>query len=118
MTRPDARQVFYTYDAQGRLESLAAGGGAEAITFHYGTIGEVFVTDAFGATSSLFFNDIGQILETRDSLGRSARFDYDADHRLDQFTMPLDTISLLDFDGVGNLTSLVRTGRAEHQLQV
>jgi hypothetical protein len=39
---------------------------AEAVTFSYGSLGEVFVTDASGATSSLFFNELGQVLETRD----------------------------------------------------
>ena len=101
VTRPDATQVFYTYDAQGRLAKSLRDGDVEAVTFGYGSIGEVFVTNASGATSSLFFNEVGQILETRDPLGRSTRFDYDSDHRPDQLTLPLDTISLFDFDSAG-----------------
>ena len=78
------------------------------MTFTYGGVGEVFVTDAAGATSALFFNGSGKLLETRDPLGRSARIDYDAQHRPDRLALPLDSISLFDFDENGNLTTLVK----------
>ena len=119
VTRPDATQIVYAYDAQGRQTRIARDGGAEAVTFSYGSIGEVLVSDASGATSSLFFNEVGQILETRDPLGRTTRLDYDSDHRLDRVTLPLDTIALFDFDGDGNLTSLVnQTAESTARIQL
>ncbi len=105
---PDETHVFYEYDAQGRLVGSSRDGNAEAVTLAYGSVGEVFITDAFNKTTSLFFNEFGQLLETRDALDRSSRFDYDALHRLDRVTQPLDTVSLFDFDGNGNLTFVVK----------
>jgi YD repeat-containing protein len=107
-TRPDGTQVLYEYDGQGRLFRTSVGGGAEATTLAYGSVGQVFVSDALNHTTSLFFNDIGQLLEGRDALGRSARLDYDAVRRLDRVTLPQDTVSLYDFDASGNLTSVVK----------
>jgi len=108
VTRPDSTHVFYEYDDQGRLLRVARDGGAEAATFAYGRVGEVSMTDALNHTVSLFFSDTGQVLETRDALGRSARFDYDLAHRLDRVTLPLDTVTLYDFDENGNPTFVVK----------
>ena len=108
VTRPDGTHVFYEYDGQGRLVRTSRDGGAEAVTLAYGSVGEVFLTDALNNTTSLFFNEIGQLLETRDALGRSARLDYDAVRRLDRVTLPQDTVSLYDFDDNGNLTFVVK----------
>ena len=84
MTAPDGTHVFYEYDGRGRLIRSSRDGDAEATTIDYGPVGEVFITDALNRTTSVFFNDIGQPLEVRDALGRSARFDYDAVRRLDR----------------------------------
>ena len=108
VTNPDGTHVFYEYDAQGRLGRTVRDGGAEAVTMAYGATGEVFITDALGNTSSLFFNEFGQLLEARDALDRSARLDYDEVHRLDRVSLPLDTVSLFDFDDNGNLIFAVK----------
>jgi RHS repeat-associated protein/CSLREA domain-containing protein len=108
VARPDGSHVFYEYDAQGRLRRTSRDGGVEPVTLSYGNVGEVFVTDARNQTNSLFFDEVGQLLETRDPLGRSARFEYDLDHRIDRLTLPLDTISTFDFDSSGNPTHLVK----------
>jgi RHS repeat-associated protein len=108
VTNPDGTHLFYEYDGQGRLVRTSRDGDAEALTLAYGSVGEVFLTDAQDNTTSLFFNDFGQLLETRDALDRSARFDYDLARRLDRVTLPLDTVSLYDFDDNGNLTFVVK----------
>jgi len=108
VTAPDGSHLFLEYDGRGRLIRTSRDGDAEATTIAYGPVGEVFVTDALNQTTSLFFNDIGQLLEVQDALGRTARFEYDAARRLDRVTQPLDTISLYDFDDLGNLTFVVK----------
>lgn len=108
VTAPDGTHAFYEYDGRGRLIRTSRDGDAEAVTIAYGEAGEVFVTDALDQTTSVFFNGIGQPLEIRDALGRSARFEYDAARMLDRIALPLDTISLYDFDDRGNLTFAVK----------
>ena len=108
VTRPDGTHLFYEYDGQGRLVRTSRDGDAEAVTLTYGNAGEVFITDALTDTTSLFFSDFGQLLETRNARDRSARFDYDAVRRLDRVTRPQDTVSLYDFDDNGNLTIVVK----------
>ncbi|MHB9068390.1 MAG: RHS repeat-associated core domain-containing protein [Pirellulaceae bacterium] len=108
LTRPDGTHVFYEYDARGRLGRTSRDGGAEPVTIGYGDQGEVFVRNARNEITTLFFDDVGQLLQTRDALDRTARLEYDADHRLDRLTQPLDTISLFDFDASGNLTHRVQ----------
>ena len=108
VTAPDGTHVFYEYDGRGRVVRSYRDGDAEAVTVSYGDAGEVFFTDALDQTTSVFFNDIGQVLEVRDPLDRSSRFDYDIARRLDRVSQPQDTISLYDFDDRGNLTFVVK----------
>ncbi len=108
VTRPDGTHVFYEYDDQGRLARTSRDGGAEAVTFAYGRVGEVDITDALNRTTSLFFNEVGQLLESRNALDRSAQYEYDLARRLDRVTLPQDTVTLYDFDDNGNPTFVVK----------
>ena len=98
-----------TYDAQGRLAQVSRDGGAEPVSLELRRrAGEVFVTDATGAITRTSSTRSGQVLAVRDPLDRSARLEYDAAGRLDRVTLPLDTISLFDFDSGGDPTHLVK----------
>ena len=55
---PDGSHRYLAYDAQGRIASTSADGGAEVVQFSYDSAGTVTVTDAVGDSNQFLF-DIG-----------------------------------------------------------
>ena len=107
VTFADGTQTLYDYDAQGRAIKQSLNGGAEAITFEYDSAGGVTASDATGAKTKLLLNDLGQIGQLQDALGRNLQFKYDADGNLIQQIAPGNISSNFTYDQQGNLLNQV-----------
>jgi len=88
--------VNYSYDARGRLISLAQGSGATA------------------RTATLSYNPQGYLASITDPLGRTQSYSYDAAGRVTQQTLPGGRIIKYAYDANGNVTSLTPPGRPGH----
>ncbi|MEZ2252460.1 RHS repeat-associated core domain-containing protein [Microcoleus sp.] len=107
VTFADGTQILYDYDAQGRVIKQSLNGGAEAITFEYDSAGGVTGSDATGAKTKLLLNDLGQIGQLQDSLGRNLQFKYDADGKPIQQIAPGNISSNFTYDQQSNLLNQV-----------
>ena len=101
---PGGTHVYFEYDDQGRLTRQYRDGEAEEISFSYDTAGEVYLTDAAGAITTLLINDVGQIGQLHDPLDRSMRLFYDSDYNLAELVQPDGVSYLFGHDARGNLT--------------
>jgi RHS repeat-associated protein len=99
----DGTHLFFTYDTRGRLSGQQRDGGAEPITYEYGSAGEVTVTDAGGAKTLLLFDHHGQIRQVRDALGRRSAFNYDGAGDLVVYVSPTGLEWNYDHDARGNV---------------
>jgi RHS repeat-associated protein len=77
----------FSYDSQGRVSSVSAAGGAEAIDYSY-NVGERSATDALNDTSLEFLNDLGEIAKQVDALGNVTQFNYDSAGQLEAEVAP------------------------------
>ncbi|CAC5342507.1 MULTISPECIES: RHS repeat-associated core domain-containing protein [Planktothrix] len=107
VTFADGTQTLYDYDAQGRVIKQSLNGGAQAITFEYDSAGGVTASDATGAKTKLLLNDLGQIGQLQDALGRNLQFKYDGDGNLIQQIAPGNISSNFTYDQQGNLLNQV-----------
>jgi RHS repeat-associated protein len=107
VTFADGTQTFYEYDAQGRVIKQSLNGGAEAITFEYDSAGGVTATNSTGAKTKLLLNDLGQIGQLQDPLGRNLQFKYDANGNLIQQIAPGNISSNFTYDQQSNLLNQV-----------
>ncbi|CAD5914817.1 RHS repeat-associated core domain-containing protein [Planktothrix agardhii] len=107
VTFADGTQALYDYDAQGRVIKQSLNGGAEAITFEYDSAGGVTASNATGAKTKLLLNDLGQIGQLQDALGRNLQLKYDADGNLIQQIAPGNISSNFTYDQQSNLLKQV-----------
>jgi RHS repeat-associated protein len=101
---PDGTHQYFTYDAQGRLAGTSVDGGAEPKTYSY-SLGQVSITDAAAATSSLYFNENGQVAKTLDALGNPTFFNHDSNYNLIGTTNALGISSSYTVNGIGKVTA-------------
>ncbi len=94
---PGLASLFLAYDADGRLQEIRHGSGAEARTY----------TAVYDATS-------GALTQLVNPLGLASVFSRDALGRITGITSPAGDHLALGFDGRGNLLSLTPPGRSAH----
>ncbi len=95
---------YFTYDAQGRLNSTYRDGNAELATFTYDAVGKVTATDAFGGASKFFFDHRDLLAKTEDALGNAVHMAFDNNYNLVRLTDPAGRACAYAYDGSGNLT--------------
>jgi RHS repeat-associated protein len=116
MTSPGGQHVFYAYDAQGRLSHQERDGGAEAVSFTYGT-NSYRTTDAENHSTTLFFDDLGLIRAVKDALGNYTYVGYD-EARNPIFTInPGNGLQQFFYDGDDNLTRSIDTMGATQRFE-
>ena len=101
---PDGTHQYFTHDTQGRLAGASADGGALARTLAYSN-GQVSITDATPSTSSLYFDQNGQVARTVDALGNSTYFNHDNKFNLVNITNALGAAASYTYNSVGKVTS-------------
>ncbi|MBX3439418.1 MAG: RHS repeat protein, partial [Planctomycetaceae bacterium] len=99
---PDGTSEFFTYDARGRLASIALDAGAQPILFTYDTVGRVAASDAVGATTSYFFDHLGRVASFQDALGHRTLLDFDG-RNLSGVTDALGQNYTFSYDTRGNM---------------
>jgi RHS repeat-associated protein len=116
MTSPGGQHLFYAYDAQGRLSHQERDGGAEAVSFTYGT-NSYRITDAQNHATTLFFDDQGLIRAVKDALGNYTYAGYD-EARNPIFTInPGNGLQQFFYDGDDNLTRSIDTMGATQRFE-
>jgi len=88
--------VSYTYDARGRLATIATGSGADL------------------RQTTLTYDGDGYLASITDPLARSVGFDYDLAGRVTTQTLPDGRVIGFTYDAAGNLTSITPPGRPAH----
>ena len=131
---PDGVQQQFTYDAQGRLDSMFVGDGTGQLSFGY-TGAEVTVTDAAGDVSTYYYDDEGNLVKYVDPLGNlylatyntagevtsitgptglEESFTYDEDGNLHSETNPLGGTTSFGYTGPANLLTSMTDPRGEY----
>jgi RHS repeat-associated protein len=115
ITAPDGTHVYLQYDPRGRFAGFSRDGNAEAVTIDYPAPGAMRTTDALGHSTTVFFNDLGQLSAVVDPLGHRIGYAYDADNHLAGVAFPDSLFIRTNFDSRGNLLSqLDPLGHAVH----
>jgi len=104
--QPDDTYVHFTYDGEGRMESYSGTWGAGLITFTYDEDGTTYLTDGFGAVTTISVNENGQPTAVVNPGGAIALFEYDVEGNLALITDPLGRTWELSYDSQGNATTM------------
>lgn len=88
--------IFYSYDARGRLTEKVEG------------IGDI------ARTTSYSYDALGHLSSVRDGVGREVFYEYDRAGRVTEQRLPDGRVISYTYDLNGNLTSLVPPGRDAH----
>jgi len=104
LTFQDGTHELLSYDSQGRLAGISADGGAQAQTLSY-TLGEVSLTNAAIATTSLYYDQNNQLAKTVDALGNPTFFNYDSNFNLTRVVNAVGNAATYTYNSVGQVTS-------------
>lgn len=104
ITYPDGTHLFFEYDDRGRQTRRYRDGGAEAITFAYGSMGEVTISDAAGNSFLISADEYREIGEMTDAAGAVTRFSYDPEHKVVAVQAPLGATTAFAYDSKGNVS--------------
>jgi RHS repeat-associated protein len=99
---PDNTHTYFQYDAIGRLIGRNRDGGAQAVTYSYGTDGSTTTTDALGNSARVVFGQGSVPSVISDALGSSSYFHYDPELKPVSMVGPLGDSSSTGYDGFGN----------------
>ncbi|MBX3436644.1 MAG: PD40 domain-containing protein, partial [Planctomycetaceae bacterium] len=102
-SQTNGRTLFMQYDAEGRVIRTEYDGGEQVLEYEYGPFSELTVRQADGSFVTASFNDEGQVELIQDSEGRTIAYDYDANFRLKQLTLPTGDVHLFSFCACGSL---------------
>ena len=115
ITRPDQVKRF-DWDSNGRLAGIHKlnvgepliinSDGIEPVHFTYGDAGEVYISDAFGNTSSYYLSHNGVLVRAKDPQGDEINLKYDLDFNLASVIDPEGRSHNYDYDKDGNLTRM------------
>jgi RHS repeat-associated protein len=97
LAAPGIFDINYSYDDQGRLESLIRGSGADT------------------RATSISYNAHGQVNTISHPEGQSLAYEYDGTHRLTTMVTNDGRETAVVFDDNGNLTALTPPGKTAHQ---
>lgn len=103
ITDPDGVRQFFSYDARGRLIDVHSENGASQLTFNYGAVGAVSMTNAFGAATTYFFDHRGAVVKVEDPLHRTTIYSFDSLLRLTEAIDAAGQIYSYAYDLKGNV---------------
>jgi RHS repeat-associated protein len=102
----DNTHLTFSYDAQGRVVGQARDGGADALTLAYLSAGGYTITDADGNTETYLLNNMGQVGEYIDGLGRVTQAIYGSNAELQKTIAPDVSTYTFAYDPHGNVTTV------------
>jgi RHS repeat-associated protein len=100
---PGGTHRYFEYDDRGRLFTEQRDGGAGWISYSYDSAGGVSITNAAGDTATMLLNNLGQVGQFQDALGRSTRVGYDTKGNRVLLAVPRDLEYSYAFDDQGNV---------------
>jgi YD repeat-containing protein len=103
---PGGTHRYFTYDAAGRLGSIARDGDKEHVSFAYDTAGRVTATNAVGGSTRFYFDHLGRLAKTEDPLGRAVGYGRDIQQNLTSLIGPEGHTYAYGYDWHGNLTKM------------
>ena len=105
---PDLNEDHFFYDDRGRLTQTArqACGCSDSVTYTYGGLGIVTVTDAANRSTVLKYGLGGQLAQIIDGKGNVVNLGYDDKYQLTQLTGPSGEQYHYSYDSRGNLTGI------------
>ncbi|MCG8599810.1 MAG: hypothetical protein MI807_06690, partial [Verrucomicrobiales bacterium] len=95
----------YTWGTFGELTSTFLDTDDELVTFSYGTAGRVSIHQD-GGTTTLFFDQNGQIAKVVDPLGNITKAEYDDDRRIERLILPTGDTRSFTWCTCGSPTSI------------
>jgi RHS repeat-associated protein len=98
-------QVYFTYDADGRLIDQHLNGDADDEAVSYLNPGGYVTTDGDGNKTTTYFDLYGATAETIDPLGNVTLYKYDSNLNLVEEVAPGGLITSYTYDANGNLVS-------------
>jgi len=104
---PDQSHQYFTYNAQGRLESMSRDGGSEPVSFAYDNAGTVLATDAFNHTSRFLFDARGLPARVENPKGEAVGLQFDERFNLTSVMDPANRSFNYSYDRQGNLTDIL-----------
>ena len=104
---PDQSHQFFTYNPQGRLQTMSRDGGTELVTYAYDNSGTVFAIDAFGHTTKFLFDNRGLLVRMENPKGEVVQMRHDERFNLTGVTDPAGRSFDYSYDRQGNLTEIV-----------
>ncbi|WP_197480191.1 CARDB domain-containing protein, partial [Anabaena sp. 4-3] len=106
LTQGNGTVFSFDYDSQGRLIQESVNGTPQA-SYSYDTSTGITITDATGAKSQILLNELAQLAQWEDALGRRTQYHYDAQGNRIQQVAPNGTTSVFSYDHQGNLIKIV-----------
>jgi RHS repeat-associated protein len=106
ITYPDGTHEHFAYDNLGRVTQQSFGNSANLVTFSYGQMGQVTITDATGAKITLSSNDLGQVARVEDPLGQVLSSLFDANRNPSQYNGPQGSKDSITYNGLNNPASI------------
>jgi RHS repeat-associated protein len=106
ITTPGATHTFFSYDIQGRLQSVERDAGAEALKYSY-DLASVRVTDANDRALTLFYDDSGRVVRILDPLGHQQIAKYDDSGNLIAVQPQGGGAVTFSYDSQANLTDSI-----------
>ena len=103
---PDGTHTYYQYDEAGRLIGQSNDGGAQAVSYVYGSDGTFAMSDALGNTTQIVPNVLGLPLSVTDPLSNQLQFRFDAENKPTMFIGPKGDSTSVGYDSLGNAESL------------
>ena len=103
---PGNTHHYFEYDSRGRLIREYRDGGAEEISYAYGPVNTVYLTNALGATTKLSFDPGFQLRHMVDPFGHVTQYKYDDNYRLAEIISAVGSTYTFDYDQMGNMTRL------------
>jgi YD repeat-containing protein len=82
ITFPGGTHQYYSYDSQGRLTRVYGDGTTKATQYAYVSAGGVAMTDAAGATTTIYYNEFGQPGLLVNSQNHVLQYQYGANQQL------------------------------------
>ncbi|MFO0818420.1 MAG: LamG-like jellyroll fold domain-containing protein [Pirellulales bacterium] len=102
----DGTHLRFAYDTLGRVIEQKQDGDQLRVSFAYDAAGGVAITPDASGPVSILFNDAARPELVRDALGRTTRYDYDANDQLAQLIIPSGATYAYTYCACGVPTSI------------
>jgi RHS repeat-associated protein len=106
VTYPGGLREIFSYNAQGRIESMAQGCCGGSVNFAYDAFGTVVVSDSLTNRTKFYLDHHGLLAKVENPLRSTLRFAYDNEFNLNRLTDPAGRETVYDYDSRGNLTQI------------